>query len=69
MQARVDHLLLEPRPLAHGAARDELEVELERVRDHLTQLPDPELDDRHAPPVGVLDHGVDDRAAQRQLVH
>ena len=51
------------------AARDELEVELERVRHHLAQPPDAQAHDRHPPPAGVLDDRVDDRAAQRQLVH
>ena len=44
-QARVDDLLLEPGALAHGVARDELEVELERVRDDLAQPPDAQADD------------------------
>ena len=44
-QARVDHLLLEPRALAHGVAGDELEVELERVGNDLAQAPDAQVDD------------------------
>ena len=51
------------------AARDEPEVELERVRHDLAQPADPQADDGHPAPGRVLDGGVDDRAAQGELVH
>ena len=60
---------LQRRALADRVARDEPEVELQRVRHHLAQVPDPHGHERHAPARRVADHGVDDRAGDRQLVH
>ena len=47
-------------PLAWRLARDDLEVEGERVRDHLAQTAELDVDDGDALAAGVLDRGVDD---------
>ena len=68
-QQRGHQHLLQPRALADRVARHQVEVERERVRHHLAQVPDPHRHERHAAPGGVLDGGVDDRAGDRELVH
>ena len=68
-QARRDDLLLQARALAHRAARDVLEVELQRRGHDLAQVADLQVDRGHAPPGGVALDGVDDGAGEGELVH
>src|SRR5690242_3509151 len=57
-----DDLAHQPGSLANRAAADDLQVELERLRDDLAQRPDSHLDHRHPAAVGVPLDRVDDRA-------
>src|SRR5881398_2078285 len=55
--------------LDRGAGRDQLERELERLRHHLAQVPDGDLDPRDTPPAGVPRGDHHDRLGDRQLMH
>src|SRR5215216_1064518 len=57
------------RALEGGARRRQLERELERARDHLTEASDLDLDAVDPPPARVALRDGDDRLGDRELVH
>jgi hypothetical protein len=60
---------LELGPVAEAIARDDLEVEAQRLGDHLAQAAQLHRDHLDPATSGVAHGRVDDRARDRELVH
>ena len=68
-QQRGHGLELQPGVGADRVPGDDLEVEVQRVRDDLSQAANPDVDGGHLSSGRVALGGVDDRARDRKLVH